>query len=238
MRLRYLVIPVVVVLTVMVGSAGPAPSGGIEGKVTYTGTPPKMKPIDMSKEPTCQKEHNPPLDAQNVVTGPGNALQWVVVYISAGEAASSAPSEPVRFDQKGCMYVPHILPMQTEQVLEIYSDDPFTHNIHPMPKHNPEWNKSQPAGSMPINTKWDNPEFIEVKCNIHPWMHGYFAVLKTSHYAVTDNTGSFSIKGLAPGKYTVTAWQEQYGTQSQDVVVGETEAKGVNFVYKVTPFLY
>jgi hypothetical protein len=107
-----------------------------------------------------------------------------------------------------------------------------------MPKHNPEWNKSQPAGSMPINTKWDNPEFIEVKCNIHPWMHGYFAVLKTSHYAVTDNTGSFSIKGLAPGKYTVTAWQEQYGTQSQDVVVGETEAKGVNFVYKVTPFLY
>jgi hypothetical protein len=197
-----------------------------------------MKPIDMSKEPTCAKEHTPPLETQNVTTGPGNALEYVVVYISAGEPSSQAPSEPVRYEQKGCMYLPHILPMHANQPLQIYTDDPFTHNIHPMPKRNPEWNKSQPAGSPPIDTMWANPEFIEVKCNIHPWMHGYFAVLNTSHYAVTDNEGSFSLKGLAPGKYTVTAWQEQYGTQSQDVTVGATGAASANFVFKVTPFLY
>ncbi len=77
-----------------------------------------------------------------------------------------------------------------------------------------------------------------MKCNIHPWMHGYFAVLNTSHYAVTDNEGNYSLKGLPPGKYTVTAWQEQYSTQSQEVTVGATGAANVNFVFKVTPYLY
>src|SRR6202166_1936270 len=102
--------------------ASPPGSAAITGKVTYTGTPPKMKPIDMAKEPTCAKEHNPPLLSENVVTGPGNALQYVVVYISAGEQSAQPPSEPVRYDQKGCMYVPHILAMHTNQPLQIYTD--------------------------------------------------------------------------------------------------------------------
>jgi hypothetical protein len=106
-----------------------------------------------------------------------------------------------------------------------------------MPKVNSEWNKSQPPGTPPIVTKWDKPEFIPVKCNIHPWMQGYFVVLKTSHYAVTGNDGSFTLSGVPPGKYTVTAWQEQYGTQSQDVVVGsDGTTKPLNFVFKVLPY--
>lgn len=238
MRSRYLLLPALVSLTVMAGSAGQAPIGTIEGKVTYAGTPPKMKPIDMSKEPVCAKEYNPPLQSQTVVTGPGNALQNVVVYVSAGEPPSQIPSEPARYDQKGCMYVPHVLALQAGQVLQIYSLDPFSHNIHPRPKRNPEWNRAQPAGSMPINTRYDNPEFVEVKCDIHAWMHGYFAVLNTSHYAITDNNGNFSLKGLAPGKYTITSWHEQYGTQNQEVVVAGAETKGVDFTYKVTPLLY
>jgi Carboxypeptidase regulatory-like domain len=241
MRIKYIVILALVVLAstaVLVLATPPAGSASIEGKVTYTGTPPKMKPIDMAKEPTCQKEHNPPEMTQNVVTGPGSALEYVVVYISAGVPPSPPPSTSVRYDQKGCMYIPHVLPMQAEQELVIYTDDPFAHNIHPMPKINDEWNKSQPPGAPPIVTKWEKPEFIPVKCNIHPWMHGYFVVLRNSHYSVTDNKGAFSLKGLAPGKYTVTAWQEQYGTQSQDVTVGGGETKTVNFVFKVTPYLY
>jgi len=238
MSSRYFLIPVIVAMAVIVSSAGPAPSGTIEGKTTYTGTPPKMKPIDMGKEPTCAKEHNPPLLTQNVVTGPANALQYVVVYISAGDPPSSIPSEPVRFDQKGCTYIPHVLAMQAGQILQIYSDDPLSHNIHPRPKLNPEWSKAQPPGSLPINTSWNKPEFIEVKCDIHPWMHGYFAVLNTSHYAVTDGNGNFSLKGLLPGKYTVTAWQEQYGAQNQEVILGGAETKNINFDFKVKPLPY
>jgi plastocyanin len=228
-------------LTIAMGSAmmlfatPPAGSGSITGKVTYTGTPMKMKPIDMSKEPSCAKQHATPVDTENVATGPGNTLQWVVVYISAGDEGTTTPSSGVRYDQKGCQYLPHVLPMMAGQQLQIFNDDQTSHNIHPLAKANQEWNKSQPPGSPPIDTKWDKPEFIAVKCNIHPWMHGYFAVLKTAHYAVTGADGTFSITGLPAGKYTVTAWQEQYGTKTQDVTVGGGAATA-NFVFTATPY--
>jgi plastocyanin len=221
------------------GMAGlPAPPGNatISGKVTYTGTPPKMKPIDMSKEPSCAKQHATPVMTENVATGAGDTLEYVVVYISAGDSDSAAPTAAVRYDQKGCQYLPHVLPMQVGQNLQIYNDDQTSHNIHPLAKVNPEWNKSQPAGSPPIDTKYDKPEFIPVKCNIHPWMHGYFVVLNTSHYSVTGQDGAFSLKGLPAGKYTVTAWQEQYGSQSQDVTVGAGESKAINFTFKALPY--
>jgi hypothetical protein len=239
MRLRYILLPVFIALTLSVATVGTAPAGTVDGKVTYTGMPPKMKPIDMAKEPYCQKLHNPPENTQKVVTGAGDSLQYVVVYISAGEQPAAAPpSTPVRFDQKGCMYLPHVLAMEVNQPLQIYTNDPVAHNIHPQPKLNSEWNKSQPPGAPPIDTKWDKAEFIPVQCNIHPWMHGYFAVLKTSHYAITDDKGQFSLAGIPPGKYTITAWQEQYGTQSQDVTITGGETKSINFAFKVTPYLY
>jgi plastocyanin len=236
---KLLMLLVVAALAGNGGIAGlPVPAGGatITGKVTYTGTPPKMKPIDMSKEPSCAKQHATPVMTENVATGPANALQFVVVYISAGDTDTSAPTEAVRYDQKGCQYLPHVLPMHAGQSLQIYNDDQTSHNIHPLAKVNAEWNKSQPSGSPPIDTKYDKAEFIPVKCNIHPWMHGYFVVLNTSHYSVTEQDGGFSLKGLPAGKYTVTAWQEQYGTQSQDVTVGAGESKAINFTFKALPY--
>src|ERR1700721_4142520 len=91
-----------------VALAGPA-GGTISGKVTYEGTPAKMKTIDMSKEPSCAKEHPTPVTTEGVVTGPNNSLENVVVYISAGIPDDAAPSTPVKFDQKGCQYIPHVL---------------------------------------------------------------------------------------------------------------------------------
>ena len=212
------------------------PAGGtITGKVTFTGTPPKMKPIDMSKEPVCAKEHNPPIKTQDVEAGPGDTLKDVVVFISAGEQRSPPASGSARYDQKGCEYTPHVLVMEVNQPLQVYNNDPVAHNIHPMPKQNAEWNKSQPPGAPPIDTKWDKPEFIAVKCNIHPWMHGYFVVLKTSRYGMTGDDGTYTIKDVPPGKYTLTAWQEHMGTQTQEVTVSGSGATA-NFTFKAMPY--
>src|SRR5271168_2327304 len=88
---------------IVVFATPPAGTGTITGKVTYTGTPPKMKPIDMSKEPTCAKQHTTPVMTENVATGPENSLQYVVVFISAGDSGEApATTETVRYDQKGC----------------------------------------------------------------------------------------------------------------------------------------
>jgi plastocyanin len=214
----------------------PPMAGTVSGTVTFTGTPPKMKPIDMAKEPSCAAKHSTPAMTETVVTGPNNTLQYVVVYVSAGDQPATAPATPVKFDQSGCTYVPHVLAMVAGQDLQISNNDQTSHNIHPIPTKNPEWNKSQPPGSPPIDTKYTTPEFIPVKCNIHPWMHGYFAVLSTSHYAVTGPDGTFSLAGLPPGKYTLTAWQEHMGTQTADVTITGNETSKVDFVFKATPY--
>jgi hypothetical protein len=213
------------------------PGGGtVSGKVTYEGTPAKQKAIDMSKEPSCAKEHATPITTETVVTGPGNSLANVVVYISAGAPDEAAPSQSANFTQKGCQYIPHVLAFQVNQELKISNDDQTSHNIHPLAKINREWNKSQPPGTPPITDKYDKMEMIPVKCNVHPWMHGTFAVLKNSHYAISGEDGGFKLPNLAPGKYTVTAWHESYGEQTQEVTISGSETKAVNFSFKAKPY--
>jgi hypothetical protein len=212
-------------------------AGTVTGKVTYTGTPAKQKPIDMSKEPSCAKQHATQITGETVVTGPNNALENVVVYISAGaNDEGKVPSQAVSYDQKGCQYVPHVLAMHTGQELKISNDDQTSHNIHPLAKVNQEWNKSQPPGTPPIVQKYEKEEFISVKCNIHPWMHGYFVVLKTNHYDVSKGGGEFKLPDLPPGKYTITAWHEDYGTQTADVTITGNESKDVNFTFKAKAY--
>jgi hypothetical protein len=101
---------------------------------------------------------------------------------------------------------------------------------------NREWNKSQPPGTPPISEKYDKAEFIPVKCNIHPWMHGNFVVLKNSHYAVSSDSGAFTLPNLPPGKYTISAWQESYGEQTQEVTISGSETKAITFVFKAKPY--
>jgi len=205
--------------------------GTISGKVTYTGTPVKQKPIDMSKEPSCAKQHATPITTETVVTGASNTLDNVVVYISAGADDAAAPSQAVTFTQKGCQYIPHVIALHTGQELQVINSDQTSHNIHPLAKVNREWNKSQPPGSPAIQDKFDQPEFISVKCNIHPWMHGYIAVVK-GPYGVSDDSGAFTLSNVAPGSYTLTAWQETYGTQTQQVTVAAGKAASANFTFK------
>ena len=224
------------VTTMLLLVGGKPPAGTVSGKVTYTGTLPKLRPIDMAKEPNCVTQHPTPVMTQDAVTGAGNSVRYVVVYISAGDQGAPPATDTVRYDQKGCLYIPHVAAMQAHQPLAIFNDDPHSHNIHPLARINPEWNKSQPKGAPPIRTAWDQPEFIAVKCNVHPWMHGYFAVLGTPHFAVTDSSGTFTLGGLPPGKYTVTAWHERFGTQSQEVTVAGGETKTANFVLTARPY--
>jgi hypothetical protein len=214
-----------------------AAGGKITGSVKLSGTAPHMRGIDMSKDPYCSKAHeSSPAMMENVVVGSGGGLANVVIYISEGlsgnEASSSA--EPT-FDQKGCVYVPHVLALDVDQKFKITTGDQTTHNIHPLPAPgggNIGWNKSQPPGSPPIETSWKAAEVaISVKCNIHPWMHGWHVVVK-GPYGTTDNNGNFTVDNVPPGSYTLTAWQEEYGTQTQKVTVAAGKPATADFTFK------
>ena len=91
---------------------------------------------------------------------------------------------------------------------------------------------TQPHG-VPLEQTFAREEVaIPVKCNVHPWMKGYIAVFKHPFFAVTEKNGSFELKDLPPGAYTITAWQEKLGAQSQKVTVGASEKKTLSFTFK------
>jgi plastocyanin len=220
-------------------NAAPAEEGKITGNVKLEGTAPHMKGIDMTKDPYCAKFHAAdPAHLENVVAGQGGGLANVVLYISEGlspAAAAQVPSQKVQLDQKGCQYAPHVLALDVGQTMEVITSDQTAHNIHPMPDMstgNIGWNRSQPPGAPAFDTTWKGEEIsIPVKCNIHPWMHGYVAVVK-GPYAVSDPNGSFTISNLPPGSYTVTAWHEEYGKQTQKVTVAAGKPATADFSYK------
>ncbi len=217
-----------------------AASGGkITGTIKLDGTPAHQRPIDMSKDPVCVQAHQGnPAHTESVVVGPGGGMANVVVYISeglSGGAAEAVPSNPQTIDQKGCTYQPHVLALDVNQKMKVVNSDPTTHNIHPNPppgSPNIGWNKSQPQGSPPFEVTWKSEQVaIPVKCNIHPWMSGWIAVVK-GPYGVSDDKGSFTIDNVPPGSYTLTAWQETYGTQTQKVTVAAGKPATADFTFK------
>jgi plastocyanin len=216
-------------------AASPADApASLAGVVKFEGAAPKPARIDMSADPNCAKAHQTPATTEEIVVGGDSGLANVVVYISEGLATRSfeAPQQPVVFEQKGCQYKPHVLAMQANQKLDVVNSDETTHNIHPSPNNNREWNMTQPHG-VPLEQTFAREEIaIPVKCNIHPWMRGYIAVFKHPYFAVTDKNGSFNLKELPPGTYTITAWQEKLGVKTQKVTVGAGESKTLDFTFK------
>jgi plastocyanin len=188
----------------------------------------------MSADPNCAKAHSTPATTEDVVVGDNGGLANVVIYISSGlgSTAFQPPQQPAVFEQKGCQYRPHVLAMQANQKLDVVNSDNTTHNIHPNPNNNREWNMTQPHGMQLEQTFAREEIAIPVKCNIHPWMRGYIAVFKHPYFIVTDAKGSFVLKDLPAGTYTITAWQEKLGTLNQKITVGAGESKTLDFAFK------
>jgi plastocyanin len=212
----------------------PDASSSLKGAVKFEGAAPKPSRIDMSADPLCAKAHTTPVTTEDIVVDANGSLANVVVYVSDGLTAGAfqPPQQAAVFEQKGCQYKPHVLAMQANQKLEIVNSDETTHNIHPTPANNREWNMTQPHGA-PLEQTFARQEIaIPVKCNVHPWMRGYIAVFKHPYFAVTDKDGAFELKDLPPGTYTITAWQEKLGTQTQKVTIGAGEAKTLDFSFK------
>jgi len=206
----------------------------VAGQVTFNGSVAKLKALDLSKEPVCAKIHAAePLYPEALLVGPGNSLRNVVIYVSAGAPPSGpAPASPILFDQVDCHYATHVAVLRVGQEVQISNSDPLSHNIHPLAKVNREWNKIQPPGTPAFSYAYESPEFIPVKCNIHSWMSGYFAVLNTSFFAITGEDGHFTLPELPPGHYTLTAWHEMLGTQTREITIGPGgEAQTVNFTF-------
>ncbi len=209
--------------------------GEVTGKVSFQGEKPKLSVIHMDQDPVCVSKHSAAVHFEDGEVNDNGTLPNVFVYVKEGaeKYTFATPSEPVTLDQNGCMYKPHVLGIMAGQDLHIISSDPTTHNIHPMPKDNREWNESQAPRAAPLDKKFARAEImIPVKCNQHPWMKAYIGVMKSPFFAVTGSDGTFTIKGVPPGDYTIEAWTATFGTEDQKVTVARKATQTVDLTFK------
>lgn len=219
-------------ITLAATAAFAADSATIKGSVKFSGTAPKPEPIKMT-EPVCEKQHAGGVNKEEVVINSDGTLKNVIVYVKDGLPAGktfTAPTTAVSFDQKGCMYAPHVFGIQVGQEMKILNSDPTLHNIHFMGKANPQFNQGMTnEKAPPLSKKFTKAEMAHIKCDIHPWMSAWAGIFTHPFFSVSDDKGAFELKNLPAGEYTVAAWHEKYGEKTEKVKVGDGESKDVTF---------
>jgi plastocyanin len=205
-------------------------SGTISGRVTLEGTPPKERelPLDAACSASC-KQHGTemPRFTRTYVTKNGGLGDVLVTLVDIPPQPIPAGTGALVIDQRGCEYHPYVAACQVGQTIHVTNLDPLTHNIHTLPKvsGNKEVNKSQAAETKPLEFVYDKPEeFLQFKCDVHPWMFTYVSVLNHPFYAVTSEDGHFEIKGLPDGKYKVKFKHRKAGEKIKEVEIKDGKA--------------
>lgn len=175
----------------------------------------------------------PPLKEQRVVTDGSGHLANVVVYLEdAPAAAPAAGLPPVVLDQVNCQYVPHVVALRTGQTLHVTSSDPAMHNVHGLCTDNDPFNFALVRPGQSKDLTFSQPETFPVTCDVHPWMKAYVHVFAHPWFAVTQADGTFEIRDVPAGKYTLVAWQENYGTLKQPITVADGKTTPAQFTFR------
>ncbi len=209
-------------------------AGGITGTVKYDGAVPKLRTIRMDADPGCAKKHSSPVKSEVLVLGDGNTLGNVFVRVIKGAPAKAypAPKEPVVIDQEGCRYDPHVLGVMVGQPLKILNSDGLLHNIHALPKINKSFNMAMPATRKEADATFTKEEFMfKIKCDVHPWMGAWIAVMTHPFFDATTTDGKFDIGNLPPGTYEIEAWHEKLKTKTASVTISGDESQTVDFSF-------
>jgi hypothetical protein len=211
----------------LVLASGLAFAGTIEGTVSFSGTPPKPQKLNRKSDPVCaKKDFN---DESILLSKSGKELQNVLVRVKS-TPAGKAPTEDVLVGQKDCMYRPRVQGAVEGQKIKVQNDDPTLHNVHTYEGTKTLFNQAQPPGSAPIEKPLPKTEdVVKIKCDVHPWMAAFVVVNKNPYFAVTKEDGTFQIKDVPAGTYTVEAWHEKLGTKTQQVTVTEGKAAQAKF---------
>lgn len=225
----------ILTLCVLLGAAGAVQAGSITGTVKFEGQPPELKPLNLSADPACAAMHkDKPLPNEMLVLGPGQTMANVLVRVTKGlpEKEHPAPSEPVVLTQEGCRYAPRVFAIWVGQPLKVLNPDGIMHNVHSVPKANTALNRAMPKNVTEIETKFDKlEEPFPFKCDIHPWMQAWCFVTDNPFHSITKEDGVYTIDGLDPGEYEITAWHERLGAKTATVTVKEGEPAKADFTF-------
>lgn len=213
-----------------------AKAGNVTGRVVFEGAPPENPPVKIASDPACTRANPDGLRFETFMVKDGG-LDNVFVYVKdgLGNYYFELPTETVKLDQQACRYVPHVFGARVGQPIEIANSDDTMHNVHALPNVNREFNFGQPLKGLKNTEVFTTREvMVPFTCNVHPWMKAYGGILDHPYFSVTSGGGTFELKNLPAGTYTVEAWHEKLPAQTQTVTIGEKETKTISFTFKGT----
>jgi plastocyanin len=221
---------VAAVLQLMV--AGALMAGTVSGTIKYEGAVPKLKPVQMGADPGCAAKHSTPPQSELLVLGEGNTMGNIFVRVKSGLPSKKypAPSEAAVLDQEGCRYDPHVLGVMVGQKLRILNSDGLMHNVHALPEINKQFNMAMPKSrTEAIHTFTKAEGMFKIKCDVHPWMGAWVAVVPHPFFDVTGVDGKYTISNLPAGTYEIEIWHERLEKQTQKVTVGDSDTTTLDF---------
>jgi hypothetical protein len=208
------------------GTAPPGPAGKIAGKVTLSGLGPKLANLPVTRDmKICgTSKPDPALEV-----GTGGGVKNAVVWIVEGPKPKKGDKPKSTLDQKGCEFSPHVTAMPAGGVLEIINSDKLFHNVHAREGETNFFNYAMPVPNQIIPKPLPTPAVLRITCDVHPWMRAWVQVLPTTAWGMTDESGSYTIADVPPGKYTLKLWHERLGEKTQEIVVasGQTATADV-----------
>ncbi len=214
-----------------------ASAGDITGVINFKGAAPAEKELTPIKDdPNCAAMYPgaAPQTKFYVVSANGELADVIVSLKGIPGKSIGASAATATLDQKGALYTPQIIAIQTGQKLVVKNSDPVVHNVHTKPTANPESNQVQMQGGADLNYTFDKPEmFLKFQCDVHPWMFAWVSVFDHPFFAVSGADGKFAIKNVPPGKYTLEAMHRKLGTQTAEIEVkGDGAVQGFTFEKK------
>ena len=201
--------------------ASPTNAGTITGEIKYSGKIPAQVTHKTGK---FKKVCGPEIPDESLILK-DRKVKNVVIWLE-GKHAKKLKSKPGTYtiDQKKCAYSPHVLAMPQGSELKILTSDPINHNIHTYSFDNDPINIMF-LPNQDYTQEMEEPEVIKVSCDLHGWMEAYIVVTPHSYFAMTQSDGTFEIKDVPPGKYTLKVWHESLGEDSRKIQVGEGTTK-------------
>ena len=201
--------------------AAPTGSGQITGTVFFDGTPPQPKIVS---PPSCWVM----VPDDTVVVNSNGTLKNVMVYLKDAPPGDGG-GPPVILDQHNAQYNPKVVCLQVGQPLIVRNSDPQIHNVHIHSTVNQEQNFGMINEGQHDPIVFSAPEFFKIGCDVHPWMDAEVGVFDHPYFAVTGDDGTFTLRSVPPGHYTLQARHELYGVLSQPIDVADQQTTKADF---------
>lgn len=207
-------------LIALLGLAGMAEAGDVEGVVRLAGKAAMVQPLRPTADhAVCGSAERP---SEALIVSASGGVKNSVVFIAHERMEGWRSRSTFVMDQRRCTFVPRILVIPPGSTVEVLNSDGILHNFHTVARLNPSLNLAQPARARPLRVTFEHPEIVEVKCDVHGtgFMQAWIVVAAHPFYALSDERGHFLLPGLPPGPHVLEVWHEVLGIKRVPITVG------------------